>query len=234
MSRFTLPAFLLSLVATTPALAAPPSGAPLGEEPAQNSGKTESPRIPDSWCPYLCTLAADPGGGIAWGPSVSAEIGLSDNVSLSVMYRFLGLGLTTRALAQTVGYGSFDAYSSIAASARGNYYFGDQLSGPHLGFALEYARPVTTTIDLSEDDDHRYANAAHFLVPALHLGYRSPFGRFFLHPSASVNYAIYLGDSSFDIGRDPNSEFDLAGTVPPLLAKNQLLADLRCDIGFYF
>jgi|GEM_PF-3534572 len=162
-------------------------------------------------------------GAALWGPHISAEYNVGD-FSLSATYRFVGLGFGTQ-FAYYRAHEELDPLLSFGVGARGNVYLSSELSGWHVGPGIEYARLVV------HSEDYVDSVVDNYILPSAHVGYRFSLGPVFLNPSASVNYAVYLGATSI-AGSDTEDLFREGSQGGR--ETNYLGGDLRVEFGVYF
>lgn len=126
------------------------------------------------------SIFVDPLGFALFGPRIGVEVG-AKRVTGAVYGRWMNEGLLSHSLFLKSG-DKFDF--SYGAGVRGRYYLSDGMRATHLGLAFEYLRTSIETPSVLI-----VAKSA-YVVPQLEVGYRVPFGRFYLDGSGALGYAF--------------------------------------------
>jgi hypothetical protein len=140
----------------------------------------------------------DPLGFALFGPRIGVEAG-ANHVTGALYGRWFSPGLLSHQLFLNEG----DSFGfSYGAGLRGRYYFGEGLSGAHVGVAAEL---LHTRI---ENQAGHVVTTQNYFVPYVEGGYRLAFGSFYGDLSAGLGYAAQLSAKSENFaGGDPSRSF---------------------------
>ncbi len=130
-------------------------------------------------------LSLNPLGFIQFGPVISAEFGIKENIALNTHVRFPSLGVLT----YVVKYhdDGLDELSGIAFGGGLIYFFGENMSKPYVGGMLEYHRTVSL---YAKSENWEWSQTDQSGVFIFNGGYRWRFeGGFF------VNTGVFFGAS---------------------------------------
>jgi len=144
-------------------------------------------------------LSLNPLGFIQFGPVISAEFGIKENIALNTHVRFPSLGV----LSYVVKYhdDGLDELSGIAFGGGLIYFFGENMSKPYVGGMLEYHRTKSL---YAKNEGWEWSQIDRSGVFIFNGGYRWRFeGGFFVNTgvffgAAMGNYDWEYADPSYD------------------------------------
>lgn len=164
------------------------------------------------------SVAVDPLGFALFGPTVNAEARVGA-VGLGLGFRWLSPGILANSLFLDEG----DSFGfSYGLAARGQYYLAEPLSGPHIGFAVEYLR---TRI---ENESSQIATLSSYVVPQIEAGYRFAWPRFFVGGVAALGYAAQVADDVENINGG------MSASLYEVEDESSVYGTARLDIGVLF
>lgn len=164
------------------------------------------------------SVALDPLGFALFGPTVNAEARVGA-IGLGLGFRWLSPGVLANSLFLDEG----DSFGfSYGLAARGHYYLAEPLSGPHIGFAVEYLKTRV------ENESSQIATLSSYVVPQIEVGYRFAWPRFFLGGVAAMGYAAQVADDVENInGGMSASQYEVED-------ESSVYGTARLDIGLFF
>lgn len=160
----------------------------------------------------------DPLGFALFGPRLGIELG-SGHVSVAAHARWFNAGL----LAHSLFLNSGDSFAfSYGAGLSGRYYLADDLTGTHVGIAVEY---LSTHI---ENASALIRTNSSYFVPYAEVGYRLPLGAVYADASAGFGYAFRLASNVEDLpGGSSANQFEAQN-------RSTVYGTASLDLGLYF
>ena len=136
------------------------------------------------------SLSVNPIGFLQFGPSVSAEVGLTGNLALNAHVRFPSLGLLSFVVnAHDDG---LDDLNGFAFGAGAIYFFGDKMNKPYAGVLMDYNRFKCL---YAQNESWEWDETINSVVLLLNGGYRFRFeSGFFINTGAFFGVAINSWD----------------------------------------
>jgi len=163
-------------------------------------------------------VAVDPLGFALFGPTVNAEARVG-SVGVGLGFRWLSPGVLANSLFLDEG----DSFGfSYGLAARGHYYLTEPLSGPHIGFAVEYLKTRV------ENKSSQIATVSSYVVPQIEAGYRFAWPRFFLGGVAALGYAAQVADDVENINGG------MSASLYEVEDESSVYGTARLDIGVFF
>lgn len=130
-------------------------------------------------------LSVNPLGFLQFGPSISAEAGLTDHLVLNIHIRFPSLGLLSYVVSDHDD--GLDDLSGMAFGGGILYFFGDNRSKPYGGMLIDYNK-----LDClyAKDESWEWSRTTNTIVFIFNGGYRFRFdGGFFINTGAFLGVA---------------------------------------------
>ncbi|WP_437985107.1 hypothetical protein [Sorangium sp. So ce117] len=188
------------------------------EESARAAPRQETAPRDEPERAVLGSAFVDPAGLLLFGPRVGAELG-GERWTVGASARVFHWGLLSRALFLEEGWSFAFSYG---VALRGRYYLQPAQRGLHLGVAVEL---LGTNVEHATE---RMVTRSFYGVPHIEVGYRLPFGSFYVDGSAGAGYAFQLASHIDDLPGGSSAQF-----YEPVDESN-VYATAALDLGLRF
>ncbi|WP_437534888.1 hypothetical protein WME79_11790 [Sorangium sp. So ce726] len=188
------------------------------EEAARAAPREETALRDEPERAVLGSAFVDPAGLLLFGPRVGGELG-GERWTVGASARVFHWGLISRALFLQEEWSFAFSYG---VALRGRYYLQPAQRGLHLGVAAEL---LATNVEQAAE---RVVTHSFYGVPHIEVGYRLPFGSFYIDGSAGAGYAFQLASRVDDLPGGSSAQLYEAAD------ESNVYASAALDLGLRF